>query len=241
MEPVSIAVESLSKRLAGTQALSGVRAHFEGGALNGLIGPNGAGKTTLIRLLAGLLHPDEGSITFTSAGAVVPFEEIRPKIAYFPQEPCLYPDLSCFEHLQFFADLYKLPQKEFETKSAELLHLARLEKFRTRRAGQLSGGMYKKLGLICVLLHDPAVLLLDEPTIGVDPVSRRELWQLMYRLSAGRMTIILSTSYMDEAERCARVNLLDSGRVLGAGRPTQLLEELGAKSFEEVFLRGGVK
>ncbi len=237
----SITLHSVSKTLAKTRALDGVSLEFDGGLLHGIIGPNGAGKTTLLRLLTGLLHPDKGSISFSRDGTPVKFADIRPALAYFPQEQSLYPDLSCQEHLEFFRDLYQLPHEEFERKSRQLLHLARLEKFKDRRAGQLSGGMYKKLGLICVLLHDPQILLLDEPTIGVDPVSRRELWELMYALSAGRMTIIMSTSYMDEAERCAKVHLLEAGKVLENGEPRALLHKLGAASFEEIFLRGGVK
>jgi ABC-2 type transport system ATP-binding protein len=236
-----ITMQSVSKTLAKTRALDGVSLEFAGGMLHGLIGPNGAGKTTLLRLLTGLLHPDKGSISFFREGKPVKFSDIRPSLAYFPQEQSLYPDLSCQEHLEFFRDLYQLPHAEFERKSRQLLHLARLEPFKNRRAGQLSGGMYKKLGLICVLLHDPEILLLDEPTIGVDPVSRRELWELMYTLSAGRMTIIMSTSYMDEAERCAQVHLMEAGKVLESGEPRALLQKLGMKSFEEIFLRGGVK
>ncbi|MDD2772165.1 MAG: ABC transporter ATP-binding protein [Elusimicrobiales bacterium] len=234
-----IKLESVTKTLGKTRALDAVSLDFKGGLLHGIIGPNGAGKTTLLRILAGLLHPDSGAVRFSRGGAQIPFGDIRPEIAYFPQEPSLYPDLSCAEHLEFFRDLYQLPRAEFAQKSEALLHLARLEKFRNRRAGQLSGGMYKKLGLICVLLHAPEILLLDEPTIGVDPVSRRELWDLMHDFSAGRMTIIMSTSYMDEAERCARVQLLENGKLLAGGEPGALLEKLGAASFEKVFLREG--
>jgi len=232
-----IKLDGVTKTLGKTRALDNISLVLEGGLLHGIIGPNGAGKTTLLRILSGLLHPDSGAVDFEQNGKRIPFESIRPKIAYFPQEPSLYPDLSCREHLEFFRDLYRLPHAEFAKKSEALLHLARLEKFRDRRAGRLSGGMYKKLGLICVLLHTPEILLLDEPTIGVDPVSRRELWDLMHDFSAGRMTIIMSTSYMDEAERCARVQLLENGKLLAGGEPRALLAELGAASFEEVFLR----
>ncbi len=142
--------------------------------------------------------------------------------------------------MEFFRDLYSIPKADYETRSAELFKLTRLEPFRDRKAGKLSGGMYKKLGLMCVLLHAPQILLLDEPTIGVDPVSRRELWELMYRFLDGGMTIVMSTSYMDEAERCGNVLLLAGGKKLEFGEPAALLEKAGPGGFEAYFTAGGV-
>lgn len=227
----------VSKRLGKTQALAGVSAEFKPGMIHGIIGPNAAGKTTLLRVLAGLLRPDTGAARYFLDGAPAPMDEMRKKLAYFPQEPSLYPDLSCQEHLEFFADLYQLDKTDFKTRSAELLAMAGLGGFRARRAGQLSGGMYKKLGLACVLLSRPAALLLDEPTIGVDPVSRRELWALMSGLAAGGLLIIMSTSYMDEAARCGAVQLIDAGKIIASGAPEAVLENAGAANFEEVFLK----
>ncbi|MFA5161384.1 MAG: ABC transporter ATP-binding protein [Elusimicrobiales bacterium] len=233
-----VRLDAVSKKLGKNAALKNVSLDFEGGLLHGVIGPNGAGKTTLLRLLAGLLRADGGAIAYSSGGREVPFQQMREGIAYFPQEQSLYADLSCMEHLEFFAGLYGLPESEFREKSARLLHLTRLENFAERRAGRLSGGMYKKLGLACVLLRSPKLLLLDEPTIGVDPVSRLELWQLMRGICAEGATIIMSTSYMDEALRCARAHLLDGGSVIASGPPQSVLDNYGAKDFSELFMAG---
>jgi ABC-2 type transport system ATP-binding protein len=236
MRGVSIEVADLRKRLGKNQALDGVSLSFEPGVLHGLIGPDGAGKTTLMRLFMGLLAPDAGSIRYFSEGRPVAFAELRPKMTYMPQRQSLYADLSIGEHLDFFRDLYRLSPEDYARRREELLAITRLGDFLDRPAGQLSGGMYKKLGLMCALLQSPMALFLDEPTNGVDPISRREFWDLLYRLADGRVTIVLSTSYMDEAERCARVHLLDRGQVLATGEPRRVLREAGARSFEELFL-----
>ncbi|MBI5625259.1 MAG: ABC transporter ATP-binding protein [Elusimicrobia bacterium] len=237
MTAVGITTSGVSKRLGRTQALDGVSLEFAAGGLNGLIGPDGAGKTTLMRILAGLLRPDQGSVAFSAGGRKVPFAEVRPTMAYMPQRPSLYPDLSVAEHLEFFRDLYGLAPEVYAPRAAELLSVTRLEPFRDRRASQLSGGMYKKLGLMCCLLQSPTALLLDEPTNGVDPISRREFWDLLYRLASRRVLIVISTAYMDEAERCSKVHLLDDGRVLSSGEPAALLAAEGAAGFHELFLR----
>jgi ABC-2 type transport system ATP-binding protein len=237
MPGIGIEAVGLKKRLKKNQALDGAALSFEPGLLHGLIGPDGAGKTTFMRTVTGLLRPDEGEVRFTRDGATVPFAKIRPTLAYMPQRQCLYPDLSIAEHLDFFSDLYRLSDEVYRDRRAELLRITRLERFVDRPAGQLSGGMYKKLGLMCALLQSPSVLLLDEPTNGVDPISRREFWELLYRLADGAVTIVISTAYMDEAERCARVHLLDAGRTIAEGEPRRVLLDTGAKSFDELFLR----
>jgi ABC-2 type transport system ATP-binding protein len=237
----SIRTEELKKAFGRTQALDGVSFDFSAGLLHGLIGSDGAGKTTALRLLAGLLQPSSGSVRYYKDGAPAAFSDLRPTLAYMPQQASLYSDLSIDEHLEFFRELYRLPSEYYARRSAELLEITRLAKFRDRRAGQLSGGMYKKLGLMCALLQSPSVLLLDEPTNGVDPISRREFWELLYTLSAQKILIIVSTAYMDEAERCSRVHLLDSGRLLGSGEPRAVLKEAGAADFEELFIRKGGK
>jgi len=234
---ISVYSDKVSKKMLENRALSGVSLTFDAGIINGIIGPNGAGKTTLIRLMASLLKPDNGEIVYFSNSQKQPFEKIKTETAYFPQEPSLYADLSCTEHLEFFASLYNLPENILRERSKELLEMTGLTPFAGRKAGNLSGGMYKKLGLCCVLLNRPRLLLLDEPTIGVDPLSRRELWELMYKLAGGKMTIILSTSYMDEAERCSKVHLLNEGKVTASGAPKAVLERFNAKKFEEIFLR----
>ncbi|MFA6318035.1 MAG: ABC transporter ATP-binding protein [Elusimicrobiota bacterium] len=237
MSSIGILVEGVSKRLGRSQALDGVSLEFTAKSINGLIGPDGSGKTTLMRVLAGLLSPDSGSVRFMDSGVPVPFPKVRPGLAYMPQAASLYPDLSVQEHLDFFRDLYRLPDDVYGPRAEELLALTRLGPFRDRRAGKLSGGMYKKLGLMCSLLRSPSAILLDEPTNGVDPVSRREFWDLLYRLAGQGILIILSTSYMDEAERCSTVHLLDGGRVLASGEPRTLLAEHGAAGFDELFIR----
>jgi len=236
-EAVEVRAEKVSRSFGAVKALSGVDADFSKGVIHGIIGPNGAGKTTLLRLVTGLLKPSGGTLRYFAGGKAVPFSSVKPLIAYFPQEQSLYGDLSIDEHLEFFRSLYALPEQHYRERRAELLALTRLEEFAGRKAGRLSGGMYKKLGLMCVLLSSPAVLVLDEPTIGVDPVSRRELWSLVYRLAAEGMLILISTSYMDEAERCGRVHLLEGGRLLASGEPRAVLREQGADNFERVFLK----
>ena len=237
MPGIGIEVVGLKKKLGPNQALDGAAFAFEGGVLHGLIGPDGAGKTTLLRTLMGLLKPDAGTIRFARGAAALEFPEVRAGMAYMPQRQSLYADLSIGEHLDFFRDMYSLTEDVYRERRAELLAVTRLGEFVDRPAGQLSGGMYKKLGLMCALLQSPTVLLLDEPTNGVDPISRREFWELLYRLAGGAVTIVVSTAYMDEAERCARIHLLDKGRALAEGEPRSVLAEEGVASFDEFFLK----
>ncbi len=232
-----IAVAGVSKRLRQTQALAGISIRFEAGLMHGVVGPEGAGKTTLLRTLSGLLHVDQGSVIYRLDGVPVEFAQVREDLAYMPQQQSLYPDLSVAEHLAFFRDLYSLPRAVFQAKREELLHITRLDKFQDRPAGKLSGGMYKKLGLMCSLLRSPRILLLDEPTNGVDPISRREFWQLLYRLAAERILIVVATAYMDEAERCARAHLMQGGVLLASGEPRALLAQARAATFDQLFIR----
>lgn len=234
---IGISTEQITKRLGKNQALNGATAHFEAGLLHGLIGPEGAGKTTFLRTLIGLLRPDSGKVIYLTQGKPTPFERIRPGMAYMPQQQSLYPDLSIKEHLHFFRDLYEIQHDVFKKRSEQLLQITRLDKFMGRAAGKLSGGMYKKLGLMCALLQSPEVILLDEPTNGVDPISRREFWELLYSLSDNRILIIVATAYMDEAERCDRVHLLSSGQFIASGEPRALLEKEGVESFNDLFVK----
>jgi ABC-2 type transport system ATP-binding protein len=236
---IAITVKDVFKKLGPNQALDGVSMDFGAGLMHGLIGPEGAGKTTLLRNILGLLKPNRGEIIYTADGQPVAFGEIRAGIAYMPQQQSLYPDLSIEEHLDFFRALYQVPKDIYEEKKKELLHITRLDKFIDRPAGKLSGGMYKKLGLMCALLRSPRVMLLDEPTNGVDPISRREFWELLYRLADQKILIIVSTAYMDEAERCSRAHLIESGKLIAEGEPRELLKQEGVDSFDALFIKRG--
>lgn len=234
---ITIEVKNLSKNFGSVQALNEIMLDIEPGKLHGFIGPDGAGKTTLFRIFAGLLHNSKGKVQFFSEDKEIPFIDLRPFIAYMPSRPSLYPDLSIDEHLRFFRDLYSLSGPDFKKKSEELLEITKLEKFRDRKIMNLSGGMYKKVGLMCALLQSPSVMLLDEPTNGVDPISRREFWEMLYRLTEQKILILISTAYMDEVERCAVVHLMDSGKIIMSGEPDLLLAKENAAGFDEIFIR----
>jgi ABC-2 type transport system ATP-binding protein len=234
---IGIKINNIKKKLGLNQALDGVSTHFEEGLLHGLIGPEGAGKTTLLRTLLNLLTPDEGTVQFTNHGADIDYNSIRSSIAYMPQQQSLYADLSISEHLDFFRDLYQIPKDVYLKRREELLHITRLDKFIDRPAGKLSGGMYKKLGLMCALLQSPAAILLDEPTNGVDPISRREFWDLLHRLSKENILIIFATAYMDEAERCDRVHILSAGSLIAEGTPRGVLEREKVESYDALFIK----
>jgi ABC-2 type transport system ATP-binding protein len=237
--PIAIKVKGLRKAFGATTALDGVDLDFGEGLMHGVIGPEGAGKTTLMRVILGLMRPGGGTVEFFKGGKPAPFEEVRPEIAYMPQQQSLYADLSIKEHLEFFKEMYGIADADFGPKSEELLQVTRLGKFIDRPAGKLSGGMYKKLGLMCALLRSPRVMLLDEPTNGVDPISRREFWELLYRLADQKILILVTTAYMDEAERCAMVHLMEDGKVVEEGEPRSLLLKEGVRSFDELFLKRG--
>lgn len=236
---ISIQVNNLLRNFGAVRALDGVSLEFEAGFMHGVIGPEGAGKTTLFRHLVGLLRAQGGSIAYLDGGKEVASSMVHSFIAYMPQQPSLYPDLSVGEHLDFFAELYGLSKTVYKEKRANLLQITRLDKFADRQASQLSGGMYKKLGLMCALLSSPAVLLLDEPTNGVDPISRREFWELLYSLRSEGILVILATAYMDEAERCGRVHLMQKGKLVDTGEPLELLKKAGVKNFDQFFLQHG--
>ncbi|MDR2901948.1 MAG: ABC transporter ATP-binding protein [Lactobacillales bacterium] len=236
---ISISAQNISRAFPGDiQALDDVSMTFKSGVLYGLIGPAGAGKTTLLRIILSLLNKDNGTIEYTENGNRVSFEDFRSNIAYMPEQQSLYADLSVEEHLDFFRDLYGIAPAEYKKKRAELLEMTRLEKFVDRPAGQLSGGMYKKLGLMCALLRSPKVMLLDEPTNGVDPISRREFWEMLHTSVNQGILIIMTTAYMDEAERCGFVYLLETGKMIGCGEPMLLLNKEKVKGFDDLFLKG---
>ena len=239
MNSAQITVSNVSKQFGDVTALNGVSAQFSGGNLYGVIGPAGAGKTTLFRIMLRLMRANAGAVEYNINGASVSFDDVRDKIAYMPQSQSLYSDLSVDEHLDFFRRLYGINDADFKTKKRELLQLTRLEKFLTRPAGKLSGGMYKKLGLMCALLRSPEIMLLDEPTNGVDPISRREFWAMLNIARQSGILVIMSTAYMDEAERCDDVILMNRGHILDMGEPKSLLQKSRVANFDELFLKRG--
>jgi ABC-2 type transport system ATP-binding protein len=230
-EDVVIEARDVARNFGQTRALKNVSLSVHRGELFGLVGPDGAGKTTLIRALAGLIGVHAGSVLVLGQDPLKN-PALRDAMGVMPQHYSLYGDLSVGENLRFFGRLYCLSRKEYERRSARLLELTRLSPFTERRADALSGGMYKKLALACALLHEPTVLLLDEPTNGVDPISRRELWQLLHEFVGVGMAVLISTAYMDEAARCHRVCLLHAGRVVADGVPARLVRELDKPVFE---------
>ena len=239
MTNINIHVDGVSKRFKDVVALDDVSVRFNTGILYGMIGPAGAGKTTLFRIMLDLMRANSGVVLYRENGRGVSFQNMAERIAYMPQSQSLYADLSVAEHLDFFRKLYGIDDADFEQKKKELVHLARLDKFMDRPAGQLSGGMYKKLGLICALLRSPQIMLLDEPTNGVDPISRREFWDLLHDAVACGILVVMSTAYMDEAERCGGVVLMERGRVLAAGEPDVLLRKYNSRNFDELFIQRG--
>ncbi len=218
----SIRCRDVQRRFGRTVAVAGVDLAIAAGEIYGLIGPDGAGKTTLLRMLAGVLRPDAGSIHIAGVDVVRHPEQVRALLGYMPQRFSLYADLSVLENLLFYADIFGVRGAARRERLERLLAFARLDAFRHRPAGQLSGGMKKKLALACALVHRPRVLLLDEPTNGVDPISRREFWDILADLHLEGVTILVTTPYMDEAERCQRVGLMHRGRILRQDTPAAL-------------------
>jgi ABC-2 type transport system ATP-binding protein len=217
-----IQVRGLRKRFGNNDAIRGIDLSVEEGEVFGLIGPDGAGKSTLIRMLAGILEPSGGEISLRGIDAVREYEEVRRLVGYMPQTFGLYGPLTVEENLRAVARIHGVKRTEFTKRAERLYRFSGLGPFRDRRAAQLSGGMRQKLGLSCVLVHQPLVLLLDEPTVGVDPVSRREFWEILHALSAEGSTILISTPYLEEAERCHRIAFLLEGKLLEVLDPREL-------------------
>ena len=225
----SVEIEGLSKRFGSTAALDNVTLAIATGELFGFIGPDGAGKTTLFRILVTLILPDQGRVTVLGRDVTTDVWDLRCRVGYMPGRFSLYPDLSVEENLRFFASVFGASVEEHYDLIAPIYE--QLAPFKDRRAGALSGGMKQKLALCCALVHRPEILFLDEPTTGVDAVSRREFWELLDRLKASGLTIVVSTPYMDEANRCGRVALIQRGRVLAIDTPTRIAESFGRPLF----------
>jgi len=223
MDPV-IRCEGLTMQFPNVRAVDRLSLSVQQGEVFGLVGPDGAGKTTTIRMLCGVMTPTAGSVEVL--GAAIPSEigRVVSDMGYMSQRFSLYGDLTVSENIEFFADLYQVPYGERSERVQDLLRASRLEPFTKRRAEFLSGGMKQKLALVCTLIHTPKVLFLDEPTTGVDPISRREFWQILYGLVGEGMTLVVSTPYMDEADRCQRLALIDKGRLVTCDTPKGLRE-----------------
>jgi ABC-2 type transport system ATP-binding protein len=228
----AIVAQALTKRFAGLTAVDGLTLEVAEGEIFGLVGPDGAGKTTTMRLLTAIMDPSSGEAWVAGHHIVKEAEAIKEDIGYMSQRFGLYPDLKVIENLDFYADIYGVPRQGRQEKIDRLLAFSNLTPFKQRLAGHLSGGMKQKLGLACALVHTPKVLFLDEPTNGVDPVSRRDFWRILYQLLREQVTIFISTAYLDEAERCNRLALMHQGRLIALGTPHQVKQLLPGAILE---------
>jgi ABC-2 type transport system ATP-binding protein len=227
-----IQIENLTRRFKEVTAVDGLDLAVRRGEIFGLVGPDGAGKTTTIRMLCAIMDPTSGSAQVAGFDTVRQAEQIKRRIGYMAQRFNLYGDLSVSENLDFFADVFQVRGRERRERKERLLQFARLTQFRKRRAAHLSGGMQKKLALACTLIHQPEIIFLDEPTTGVDPVSRREFWDILTELHLQGITIFVSTPYMDEAERCSRVGLIYHGQLIVCDVPDRIKELVAGQLLE---------
>jgi len=229
---IAIKTSNLTKVFNGNIAVDNLNLEIERGELFGLVGPDGAGKTTTMRLLTAIMEPTSGEAWVAGHSIIKEGERIKENIGYMSQRFGLYEDLTVMENILFYADLYDVPEKERPARIERLLGFSNLTPFKSRLAGKLSGGMKQKLGLACALIHTPEVLFLDEPTNGVDPVSRRDFWRILYDLLREGVTIFISTAYLDEAERCTRIGLMYRGRLLMKDEPMAVKKSLGMPMIE---------
>ncbi len=235
MAEIRIAAHEVHKSFGAVHAVDGVSLQVSAGEIYGLVGPDGAGKTTLVRLLCGALHLDAGTVSLAGFDMARRPERGRERLGYLAQRFSLYDDLTVEENLRFFAEVRGLPPAQWRARSREILGFVGLAQFETRRAAQLSGGMKQKLGLAIALINEPQVLLLDEPTTGVDPMTRQDFWRLIIPLlRSGDLAVLVSTPYMDEAMRCTRIGFMRSGRIISEGAPNDLRKQLDGRIVELV-------
>lgn len=232
MSDLAIQVSGLGRAFGEMWAVRGLDLEVRRGEIFGLVGPDGAGKTTAMRMLTGILAASEGTATVAGYPIEGGEEQIKSRISYMSQRFGLYGDLTVEENLRFYADLYEVPRRDREPLEEKLLGFSNLTPFRKRQARNLSGGMKQKLGLACALIHKPEILFLDEPTNGVDPVSRRDFWRILYAMLKEGVTIFISTAYLDEAERCTRVGLMHRGRLIQCDTPQKLKEGIPGQLLE---------
>lgn len=219
----AIQIHSLSKKFGNIKAVDSVSLAVKHNTIFGLVGPDGAGKTTIMRMLCSLMEPDRGSAEIGGLDIITDSDEIIKHIGYMPQKFSLYGDLTVIENLEFYSDIYQVPHKVRKEKIQYLLEFSNLKNHSYKLADQLSGGMKQKLALSCNLIHTPEYLFLDEPTIGVDPVARKELWKILFNLKDQGVTIFVSTPYMDEAERCDEIGLMNNGRIIAKDTPGNII------------------
>lgn len=234
---ITIKASGLTKKFGDNNAVNGLNLEIEEGEIFGLVGPDGAGKTTAMRLLTGILDPTSGEGWVYNKHIVKESEALKENIAYMSQRFGLYEELTVLENINFYADVFCVSKKDRKDVIEKLLGFSGLTPFKQRLAGKLSGGMKQKLGLSCALIHTPKVLFLDEPTNGVDPVSRRDFWKILYNLLKEKVTILYSTSYLDEAERCRRVGLIHKGRLLKCDTPDNIKKECAVATLEQAFIK----
>jgi ABC-2 type transport system ATP-binding protein len=239
MQPAGAIIEThdLTRRFGALTAVDRLNLTIAPGEIFGLVGPDGAGKTTTLRMLCGLMDPTEGSARVAGHDVARESRAVKDQIGYMAQRFGLYADLTVEENMVFYADLFGIVGEERRTLTARLLRMTRMEPFGTRQAGRLSGGMKQKLALMCTLLHRPQILFLDEPTNGVDPVSRRDFWTILYQLLKDGITIFMTTAYLDEAERCNRVGLIHRGKLLRCETPEEMKRQTGTSTLEGAFIK----
>ena len=236
MAPI-IETRGLTRRFGDLTAVDKLDLTVNAGEIFGLVGPDGAGKTTTLRMLCGLVNPSEGRATVAGHDVVREPQAVKDRIGYMAQRFGLYLDLSVRENMDFYADLFGIIGSDRAQLTAQLLRMTRMEPFQDRQAGKLSGGMKQKLALMCTLLHRPQILFLDEPTNGVDPVSRRDFWTILYQLLKEGISILMATAYLDEAERCNRVGLMHRGKLVRCDAPEALKKAAAAETMEAVFIQ----
>jgi ABC-2 type transport system ATP-binding protein len=236
MEPI-IETRNLTRRFGALTAVDHLNLTVAAGEIFGLVGPDGAGKTTTLRMLCGLIGATEGSARIAGHDVAREPRAVKDRIGYMAQRFGLYGDLTVEENMNFYADLFDITGARRDSLTMELLRVTRMEEFRGRQAGRLSGGMKQKLALMCTLLHRPQILFLDEPTNGVDPVSRRDFWAILYRLLKDGITIFMTTAYLDEAERCNRVGLMHKGKLIRCAPPDEMKRATGTPTLEAAFVK----
>src|SRR5437762_14211410 len=233
----AVETHDLTRRFGELTAVDRLNLTVNKGEIFGLVGPDGAGKTTTLRMLCGLMDPTAGSARVAGYDVAREARAVKDHIGYMAQRFGLYQDLTVEENMVFYADLFGITGTERRDLSLKVLRMTRMEPFRDRQAGRLSGGMKQKLALMCTLLHHPAILFLDEPTNGVDPVSRRDFWAILYQLLQDGITIFMTTAYLDEAERCNRVGLMQKGKLIRCAPPDAMKQETGTATLEAAFVK----